>query len=98
LTASSALPDVPTFLESGVQGMIVNNWFGVFGPARLPKEIVAKMHKAAVDALNAPDVRSKFTMLSLDVVASTPHEFDAHLKAELEKWGKVVKAAGIKPE
>jgi len=78
--------------------MIVNNWFGVFGPARLPKELVAKMNKAAVDALNAPDVRAKFTALSLDVVGSTPQEFDAHLRAELEKWGKVVKAAGIKPE
>ena len=95
---AAALPDVPTFEESGVQGMVVNNWFGVFGPARLPEAIVAKMHAAAVDAVNASDVRAKFAALSLDIVASTPREFDAHLKAELAKWGKVVKAAGIKPE
>jgi tripartite-type tricarboxylate transporter receptor subunit TctC len=95
---SPALPDVPTFEESGVQGMVVNNWFGVFGPARLTADAVSKLHKAALDALNASDVRAKFTALSLDIVASTPQEFDAHLKAELAKWGKVVKAAGIKPE
>jgi tripartite-type tricarboxylate transporter receptor subunit TctC len=92
------LPDVPTFEESGVQGMIVNNWFGVFGPARLPEAVVTKMHRAALDAIDAPDVRARFAALSLDIVASTPQAFDAHLKAELAKWGKVVKAAGIRPE
>ena len=93
-----ALPDVPTFEESGVQGMVVNNWFGIFGPAKLPAEVVARLHKATLDSLNAADTRAKFTALSLDIVASSPQEFDAHLKAELAKWGKVVKAAGIKPE
>jgi tripartite-type tricarboxylate transporter receptor subunit TctC len=76
----------------------VNNWFGVFGPARLPKELVAKLHKSVIDATNSPDMRSKLNALSLEIIASTPAEFDAHLKSELEKWGKVVKAAGIKPE
>ena len=95
---SAILPDVPTFEESGVQGMIVNNWFGVFGPAGLPKELVAKLHRSVIDAVNTPDVRARLNALSLDIIASTPQEFDAHLKSELAKWGKVVKAAGIKPE
>jgi len=95
---SGILPDVPTFEESGVQGMIVNNWFGVFGPAGLPKDLVTKLHKSVIDAVNTPDVRARLNALSLDIIASTPQEFDAHLKAELVKWGKVVKAAGIKPE
>lgn len=95
---SSILPDVPTFEESGVQGMIVNNWFGVFGPARLRADIVLKLHMSVIDAVNTPDVRSRLNALSLEIIASTPQEFDAHLKSELAKWGKVVKAAGIKPE
>jgi tripartite-type tricarboxylate transporter receptor subunit TctC len=95
---SGMLPDVPTFEESGVSGMIVTNWFGAFGPARLPKELTAKLHKALVDVLHSPDGRAKFGALSLDIAASTPQEFETHLKAELEKWGRVVKAAGIKPE
>jgi len=95
---SAILPDVPTFEESGVQGMIVNNWFGVFGPAGLPKDLVAKLHRSVIDAVNTPDVRARLNALSLDIIASTPQEFDAHLKSELAKWGKVVKAAGIKPE
>ena len=95
---ANALPDVPTFEESGIAGMVVTNWFGIFGPARLPPQVLARLHKAVLDALNAPDVRTKFTNLSLEISTTTPREFETHLKSELEKWGKVVKAAGIKPE
>lgn len=95
---SAIVPDIPTFEESGLQGMIVNNWFGMFGPARLRADIVEKLNKSVIDAVNASDVRPRLNALSLQIVASTPQEFDAHLRAELEKWGKVVKAAGIKPE
>jgi tripartite-type tricarboxylate transporter receptor subunit TctC len=95
---SSVLPDVPTFEEGGVQGMIVTNWFGIFGPARLPKELVSKLHKSVVDVMHSAEGRARFGALSLEIVASTPAEFETHLKSELEKWGKVVKAAGIKPE
>ena len=95
---ASVLADVPTFEESGIAGMIVSNWFGVFGPARLSKDVLAKLHSSVVDALGSNDVRTRMAALSLEIVASTPQAFDAHLRAELEKWGKVVKAAGIKPE
>ena len=95
---AGAMPDVPTFEESGLPGMTVANWFGVFGPARLPAEIVTKLHRSTVDFLQSADGRSKLGALSLDIVGSTPQEFERHLKAELEKWGRVVKAAGIKPE
>ena len=95
---SSMLPDVPTFEESGVSGMIVTNWFGLFGPARMPREIVFALHRSTVDALQSADGRSKLGALSLDIAGSTPQDFEAHLKSELERWGKVVKAAGIKPE
>ena len=95
---SSGLPDVPTFEESAIKGMLVTNWFGVFAPAHAPRDVVAKLHKTLIDAVHAPDSRAKFNALSLDLAATTPQEFDSHLRAELEKWGKVVKAAGIKPE
>jgi tripartite-type tricarboxylate transporter receptor subunit TctC len=95
---SSVLPEVPTFDESGVSGMVVTNWFGAFGPARLPRELLTKLHRSIVDIMHSADGRTKFTALSLDIAATTPQEFEAHLKAELEKWGRVVKAAGIKPE
>jgi tripartite-type tricarboxylate transporter receptor subunit TctC len=94
----SALPEVPTFEESGVSGMIVTNWFGVFAPARLPPELLAKLHKAVIDAMQASDVRAKFANLSLEITTTSPREFEVHLKSELARWGKVVKAAGIKPE
>ena len=95
---SSMLPDVPTFDEGGLTGMIVTNWFGAFAPARLPQEQLAILHKAITDVLQSADGRARFGALSLDIAATTPQQFEAHLKAELEKWGKVVKAAGIKPE
>jgi tripartite-type tricarboxylate transporter receptor subunit TctC len=95
---SGMLPDVPTFQESGVQGMVVTNWFGAFAPARLPQPILAKLNKSIVDAVQSPEGRARYGALSLDIAASTPQAFDAHLRAELEKWGKVVKAAGIKSE
>jgi tripartite-type tricarboxylate transporter receptor subunit TctC len=95
---SSALPEVPTFEESGVAGMDVFNWFGVFGPARLPKDTLARLHQAVLDAMQSPDVRARFANLSLDIATTTPQEFGAHLKSELDRWGKVVKAAGIKAE
>lgn len=98
LKRSGALPDVPTFEESGVQGMNVANWFGAFGPAGVPRDVVAKLHSNIVAAMESPDVRTKLTNLSLDISTTTPQQFGAHLKSELERWGKVVKAAGIKRE
>ena len=95
---SPALPNVPTFEENGISGMIVSNWFGFFAPARLPPELLSRLHKAVLDAMNAPDVRSKLGNLSLDISTMQPHEFESFLKQELEKWGRVVKAAGIKAD
>jgi tripartite-type tricarboxylate transporter receptor subunit TctC len=91
-------PHVPTFEESGISGVIVANWFGVFGPAKLPPDRLAIVHKAVLDALNAADVRTKLNNLSLDINTMRPPEFETFLKVELEKWGKVVKAAGLRAD
>jgi tripartite-type tricarboxylate transporter receptor subunit TctC len=101
VTAASrtkALPELPTFEESGVPGMIVSNWFGVFAPARLPGGTLARLHQSIIGAMQSPEVRARFAGLSLDIVTMTPQEFEGHLKSELEKWGKVVKTAGIRAE
>jgi tripartite-type tricarboxylate transporter receptor subunit TctC len=95
---AAALPEVPTFDENGISGMIVTNWFGLFGPARLPASTVAVLHKGISDVMGAPDVKARFASLSLETALTSPQEFDAHLKSELERWGKVVKAAGVKAE
>ncbi len=94
----TALADVPTFAESGLSGMIVTNWFGVFAPARLPPELLNKLHKSVIDAMQSPDVRARFSNLSLEISTTSPREFETHLKSELARWGEVVKAAGIRPE
>jgi tripartite-type tricarboxylate transporter receptor subunit TctC len=93
-----ALPDVPTFDEAEVPGMIVTNWFGAFAPARLPPEILAKLHAGILAALQTPDAQTRLGNLSLDITTTTPQAFGAHLESELVRWGKVVKAAGIKPD
>ena len=94
---AAALPDVPTFRESGVD-VLVTNWFGLFGPAKLPPVVVARLHKGVIDAVNSPDGQARFANLSLDVSTTTPPEFGKFLVSELQKWGQVVKAAGIKAE
>ncbi len=95
---SPALPAVPTFEESGISGMIVTNWFGLFAPAKLPADLATTLHQVTLDAMNSPEVRNKLGNLSLDINTMTPQAFDVFLKQELEKWGKVVRAAGIKAD
>jgi len=94
---AAALADVPTFRESGVD-VLVSNWFGIFGPAKLPPEIRSRLHKAVLEALNSPDGQTRFANLSLDISTTTPAEFEKFLIRELQQWGQVVKAAGIKAE
>ena len=92
---STAAPEIPTFAESGVPGYEHEPWNGMFAPARLPKPVLAKINAEVARALNTPDVRQVFERDGADVVASTPEQFAATLKAEIAKWTKVAKAANI---
>lgn len=94
---AAALPDLPTFREQGID-VLVSNWFGLFGPAKLPAPIVAKLHKATLEALHSADGQKRFGNLSLDIATTSPEEFQRFLISELKQWGEVVKAAGIKAE
>lgn len=91
-------PDVPTFEESGVRGMVLTHWFGVLGPAPMPKPVIARVHDEFVAAANHPAIVERYKGLMLDVATSSPQEFRALIESDLARWGKVVRDAGIKAQ
>jgi tripartite-type tricarboxylate transporter receptor subunit TctC len=92
---SSAAPDLPTVAESGVPGYEVSTWWGLSAPAGTPPAIVQRLHKETIRALNAPDVRKLLENLGAEVLGTTPREYAGFIRSEIDKWGKVIKAAGI---
>ena len=89
-------PDVPTTKEAGYSNVELQNYYALFLPARTPQEIVGKLHDAAVKTVNTPAVREKLVGTGADPLTMTPEEFTRFLRADIEMWGKVVKAAGVK--
>ena len=95
---ATQLPDVPTMAESGYPDLVVTSWQAAAAPAKTPREIVARLNDAAVKTLRSPDIRERLTQIGFDVVASTPEEFGKFMKDEVERWTRVVKRGGIKPD
>jgi tripartite-type tricarboxylate transporter receptor subunit TctC len=95
---TAALPDVPTTGEAGFKGQEADTLQGVLLPAGTSKAIVNKVHGDIVRVLAQPDVKERVAALGFDIVASSPEQFAAQVKAEIEKWGKVIKAAGLKAD
>jgi tripartite-type tricarboxylate transporter receptor subunit TctC len=95
---SPTLPDVPTIAEAGVPGYDTGVWWGFLAPAGLPLEVKAKLAKDCAEAVQAPAVVERLRSLGATPVGSTPEEFADFIRAEYEKWGPVIKAAGIKAE
>ena len=98
---SPAVPDIPTSDEGGVRGLYMSGWFGFFAPKGTPKDVIAKLNGAMVQALADPAVRARFGELGLDVASreqQTPEGLAAFHEAEIEKWWPIIKAAGVKPE
>jgi tripartite-type tricarboxylate transporter receptor subunit TctC len=93
-----ALPDAPTMIESGFPGFVLTPWWGVFAPARTPREIVAKLNRDIVAVLGLPAVRESFAAQGADIVAHSPEAFAAYLRTEITRWGKVVKDSGAKAD
>jgi tripartite-type tricarboxylate transporter receptor subunit TctC len=91
-----ALPDVPTFAESGVPGYDIATWYGVWAPAGTRKEIVTKLQTEIAKVLQQPDVKERLATLGAEAVGSTPEEFAAYCESELVRWAKVVKDSGAK--
>ena len=94
----AAVPDIPTVAESGVPGFEVTTWYGVSAPAKTPRPIVEKLNAEMVRALNSPDLRKQLTNAGADPVGNTPEQYTAYVQNEIVKWGKVIRAAGIKGE
>jgi len=94
---SSALPEVPTLQEAGVKDADYPIWYGVFVPAKTPRDIVDKLHWATVKALQAPNVQQRLATIGVDAMPMSPAEFDTLVKNEIELNAALVKAAGIKP-
>ena len=93
-TRSAAVPEIPTVAELGYPEFEASSWFGLLGPAELPREIVLKLQSEVVRALKVPELRAKLVQQGADPVGSTPEEFAAYMRAETAKWAKVVKASG----
>ena len=93
---SIMLPSVPTAIEQGYPGMSADNWYAIVVPAGTPQPIVAKLHAAALAATNAPEVKEKLAKIGSETLPmASPADFPAFLKRELDRWGAVVKAAGL---
>ena len=91
--ASPALPGVPP-LSATIKGFAIDTWWGLVAPAGTPKDVIARLNKAFVDALNAPETQTRFASLLAEPVPTTPEQFDALMKAERAKYESVVKASG----
>lgn len=95
---AAAMPDVPTFLESGLAGYEVNGWYGLLTTAKTPRAIVERLSGTLRKILTDADTRAQFLKNGLDPTPASADEFSNLLRAEIVKWAKVVKAANIKPE
>jgi tripartite-type tricarboxylate transporter receptor subunit TctC len=96
LQRSALAQEIPTVDESGVPGYEVSVWFGVVGPAGIPREIVARLNAEVNKILQINDVRERFKAGGVDPAGGSAEKFGEHLKSEIAKWGKVVKATGAR--
>lgn len=92
---SSVFPDIPTLSEAGLPGFDAIVWLGVLAPARTPQDVVMKVHDGIVNSLRAPEVKGRLEELGFKVVGDTPEEFSAFVKAEVDKWGGVIRSGRI---
>jgi tripartite-type tricarboxylate transporter receptor subunit TctC len=91
-------PDVPTVAEAGLPGYEAVASYAIFAPARTPASLVARLNREIVDVLRTPDLKEKFFNTTTDVIGGTPAELTAHMKAEVARLGKVIRAANIRAE
>jgi len=92
------LPDVPTMEEAGFKDQEADTFFAMLVPAGTPKAVLDQLYREVIKILKMPEVKDRFESIGVDVVGNTPDEFAAQIKAEIAKWGKVIKDANIKAE
>jgi tripartite-type tricarboxylate transporter receptor subunit TctC len=98
LERSKALPDIPTLDEVGLKGYQVTSYFGLVAPATTPREVVMRLNQALNRTTQDPQVNESLVSRGATVIQGTPEDFYNFVKAEVEKWGPVVKRAGVVPE
>jgi tripartite-type tricarboxylate transporter receptor subunit TctC len=98
LQRSGGVPDVPTIAESGFPGFDASSWFGLVGPAGLPREIALRLQGEVARILKDPALRERFIQQGADPVGNTPDEFGQYMKNETAKWAKIVKASGAQAD
>lgn len=97
LKRTNLLPGVPTVSESGLPGYEVVSWYSIVTTAGTPKGVIAKLNREIVRAVASDEVRKRYVELGTEVVTGTPEELAAYTRRDFEKWGKVIKAAGLTP-
>jgi tripartite-type tricarboxylate transporter receptor subunit TctC len=98
LQRSSAAPDLPTVSEAGLNGYEATTWYGLMTPTGTPKEIISRLHDEMVKVLKRPDVKERLAAAGADPIGSTPEQFTAYIRSEIDKWGKLVKMSGARPD
>ncbi|MGE5522907.1 MAG: Bug family tripartite tricarboxylate transporter substrate binding protein [Rhodospirillaceae bacterium] len=98
LKRAAALPDVPTFQESGFPGFEAAAWNGIVAPAGTPYDTVTRLNVAIVELLKSPELRQRLATQGAEPIGDTPDEFRAYLRTEVEKWGRVVRRSGMRIE
>ena len=95
---SPQAPEIPTVAEAGVPGYEQTAWFGVLAPAGTPREIIGRLNGEIIKLLNSADVKERFGKQGVEVRTSTPEQFSTFLRSEVDRWGKVIREAGIKAD
>jgi tripartite-type tricarboxylate transporter receptor subunit TctC len=96
LRRTAVFPDLATIDELGLKGFDATTWHGLVAPAKTPRDVVTRLHRATVESLNDPAVRKSLVDLGVDIVGNSPEEFAAYINAEIPKWTAIVKASGAK--
>jgi tripartite-type tricarboxylate transporter receptor subunit TctC len=95
---SALMPDVPTFAEIGISGVVMTNWYSIMSVAGTPKPVIKRLHAELTRAVAAPDMRERLASAALEPAPNTPEQFKKLIVGELQRWKNVMKDAGIKPE
>lgn len=95
---SPSAPDLPTVSEAGLKGYEAGTWYGFLVPTGTPKEVITRLHAESARLLKLPDVKGRMDTAGFESIGSTPERFGAYIRGEIEKWGKVVRTAGVRVE
>lgn len=95
---ASALPDVPSAKELGIEDYIVRLWYGILAPAGTPANLIGRLNSEIVKAMKSPDLRKRMTEINVEPLTSTPEEFASFIQSETPRYAEIIKAAGIKPQ